>query len=77
MNLLNESKVATRLQADLERARRFYAEKVGLEPVEERHGGLKYRCRNGYFVLFESRGVASSEHTQMAWEMRCLYWEMG
>jgi extradiol dioxygenase family protein len=31
MNMLNESKVATRLPAqDLERARRFYAEKLGL-----------------------------------------------
>ncbi len=58
MNMLNESKVATRLPAqDLERARRFYAEKLGLEPVEERPGGLKYQCRNGYFVLFESRGA--------------------
>ena len=67
--MLNESKVATRLPAqDLERARRFYAEKLGLEPVEERPGGLKYRCRYGYFVLFES-SAASGEYTQMAWEV--------
>jgi catechol 2,3-dioxygenase-like lactoylglutathione lyase family enzyme len=70
MDLLNESKVATRVPAqDLKRARRFYAEKLGLEPVEERPGGLKYQCRNGIFVLFESRGVASGKHTQMAWEV--------
>ena len=51
MNMLNKSKVATRLPAqDLERSRRFYAEKLGLEPIEERPGGLKYRCGNGYFV---------------------------
>ena len=62
--MLNKSKVATRLPAqDLERARRFYAEKLGLEPIEERPGGLKYRCENGYFVLFESTGAASGEHT--------------
>ena len=68
MNILNKSKVATRLPArDLERARRFYAEKLGLEPIEERPGGLKYRCGNGYFVLFESTGAASGEHTQLAW----------
>jgi catechol 2,3-dioxygenase-like lactoylglutathione lyase family enzyme len=70
MNILNKSKVATRLPAqDLERAHRFYAEKLGLEPIEERPGGLKYRCGNGYFVLFESIGAASGEHTQMAWEI--------
>jgi tRNA-Thr(GGU) m(6)t(6)A37 methyltransferase TsaA len=62
--------VATRLPAqDLERARRFYSEKLGLEPVEERPGGLKYRGRAGEFVLFESAGVPSGEHTQMGWEV--------
>ena len=45
------------------------AEKLGLEPIEERPGGLKYRCGNGYFVLFESAGAPSGEHTQMAWEV--------
>src|SRR5262245_3116237 len=70
MNVLNKSKVATRLPAqNLERARRFYAEKLGLEPIEERPGGLKYRCGDGYFVVFESRGAPSGEHTQMAWEV--------
>jgi catechol 2,3-dioxygenase-like lactoylglutathione lyase family enzyme len=70
MNMLNESKVDTRLPAqDLKRARKFYAEKLGLNPVEEHPGGLKYRCKYGYFALFESRGAASGEHTQMAWEV--------
>jgi catechol 2,3-dioxygenase-like lactoylglutathione lyase family enzyme len=70
MCMLNKSKVATRLPAqDLERARRFYAEKLELEPIEERPGGLKYRCGNGYFVLVESIGAPSGEHTQMAWEV--------
>jgi catechol 2,3-dioxygenase-like lactoylglutathione lyase family enzyme len=62
--------VATRLPAqDLERARRFYAEKLGLEPVEERPGGLRYRCGNGYFALFASAGAASGTHTQMGFEV--------
>ena len=67
---LSESKVATRLPAqDLSRARAFYAEKLGLEPVEERPGGLRYQCGSGRFSLFESAGVASGTHTQMAWEV--------
>ncbi|HEX8697006.1 MAG TPA: VOC family protein [Longimicrobium sp.] len=62
--------MATRLPAqDLERARAFYAEKLGLEPVEERPGGLLYRCGNGYFALFASAGAASGTHTQMGWEV--------
>ncbi|MGH6919832.1 MAG: VOC family protein, partial [Geminicoccaceae bacterium] len=50
-------------------ARRFYAEKLGLEPVEERPGGLLYRCGKGSFALFTSSGAASGDHTQMGWEV--------
>jgi predicted enzyme related to lactoylglutathione lyase len=60
--------VATRLPAqDLERARRFYSERLGLEPVEERPGGLRYQCGTGVFAIFQSTGAPSGDHTQMAW----------
>lgn len=66
--MLNDADCATRLPAeDLDRARRFYAEKLGLEPVEERPGGLLYRCGNSRFALFASSGRPSGEHTQMGW----------
>jgi catechol 2,3-dioxygenase-like lactoylglutathione lyase family enzyme len=68
--MLEHSDVATRLPAqDLERARAFYAGKLGLHPVEERPGGLRYRCGNTYFVVFASAGAPSGTHTQMAWEV--------
>jgi len=68
--MLKDSHVATRLPAqDLERARAFYAEKLGLEPVDERPGGLRYRCGAGSFALFASTGAASGDHTQMGWEV--------
>ena len=68
--MLKNGNVATRLPAkDLQRARWFYAEKLGLEPVEERPGGLLYRCGSGKFALFKSAGAASGTHTQMAWEV--------
>ena len=68
--MLADSQVATRLPAkDLGRAKRFYSEKLGLQPVEERPGGLCYRCGSGYFALFESVGAASGHHTQMAWDV--------
>ncbi len=68
--ILEHSDVSTRIPAqDLRRARSFYAEKLGLEPVEERPGGLRYRCGHGSFSLFESSGAASGNHTQMAWEV--------
>jgi catechol 2,3-dioxygenase-like lactoylglutathione lyase family enzyme len=68
--MLADSPVATRLPAkDLERARRFYLEKLGLEPAEGRPGGLLYHCGGGSFALFESSGASSGTHTQMAWEV--------
>ena len=68
--MLERSAVATRLPAqDLQRARAFYAEKLGLEPTEERPGGLLYRCARGDFALFASGGAPSGSHTQMAWDV--------
>ena len=68
--MLEHGHVATRLPAqDLARARRYYRDKLGLEPTEERPGGLLYRCASGEFALFESAGAASGTFTQMAWQV--------
>jgi len=68
--MLKDGRVATRIPVrDLDRARRFYADKLGLEPSEERPGGLLYRCASGEFALFESAGALAGTHTQMAWEV--------
>jgi catechol 2,3-dioxygenase-like lactoylglutathione lyase family enzyme len=68
--MVGNARVATRLPAqDLDRARAFYAEKLGLEPSEERPGGLVYRLAQGEFALFSSAGAASGSHTQMALEV--------
>ena len=67
---LNNSKVATRLPAqDLDRARAWYAEKLGLEPSDERPGGLLYRPGSGEFALFASAGAPSGDHSQMGFEV--------
>jgi len=58
-----EARIPTR---DLDRARRWYAEKLGLEPVEERDGGLRYEGGSGVFCLFASAGGADGSFTQMA-----------
>src|SRR3954468_23138211 len=67
---LGRGRPAARLPAqDLERARRWYAEKLGLEPVDERPGGLLYRCASGEFALFASAGSSPGTFTQMGWEV--------
>jgi catechol 2,3-dioxygenase-like lactoylglutathione lyase family enzyme len=68
--MLKNAKVATRLPAkDLNRARAFYSEKLGLAPIEQREGGLRYVCPAGEFAIFVSAGVQSGTHTQMGWEV--------
>jgi catechol 2,3-dioxygenase-like lactoylglutathione lyase family enzyme len=68
--MLKDGRVATRLPArDLARARKFYAEQLGLEPSEERPGGLLYRAGRGEFALFESAGTSPGSFTQMGWEV--------
>jgi catechol 2,3-dioxygenase-like lactoylglutathione lyase family enzyme len=65
--MLENGHVATRIPVqDMDRARAYYADKLGLEPVEERPGGLLYRCANGEFALFESAGASPGTFTQMA-----------
>jgi len=54
--------------ADLERAKRFYAEKLGLTPESELPGGLLYHCgKDTRFAVFTSQGEALGTHTQAIW----------
>ena len=68
--MLKDGRIATRLPAqDLARARAFYADKLGLEPSEERPGGLLYHGASGAFALFTSAGASPGTFTQMGWEV--------
>jgi catechol 2,3-dioxygenase-like lactoylglutathione lyase family enzyme len=68
--MLTDARVATRIPVrDLDKARQFYADKLGLEPSEERPGGLLYRCESGEFALFGSAGTSPGTFTQMAFDV--------
>jgi catechol 2,3-dioxygenase-like lactoylglutathione lyase family enzyme len=70
---LSNAHTVSKLPAqDLERARSFYRDKLGLEPVEERSGGLRYMCGPTEFHLFSSSGTPSGKSTQMAFEVEDL-----
>ncbi|WP_232661462.1 VOC family protein [Pseudonocardia sp. TRM90224] len=67
---LNAAHAITKIPAsDLDRARRFYGELLGLEPVEEREGGLRYLLGGTEFHIFASSGEASGEATQLGFEV--------
>ncbi|MGJ7575589.1 VOC family protein [Variovorax sp. RB2P76] len=64
--MLRNARIEARIPTqDLERARRWYAEKLGLHPVEERPGGLRYEGAEGGFCLFASSGASDGSFTQM------------
>jgi catechol 2,3-dioxygenase-like lactoylglutathione lyase family enzyme len=67
---LSTAHTVTKLPAqDLARARRFYHDRLGLDPVEERDGGLRYVCGSTEFHLFASTGTPSGESTQLGFEV--------
>jgi catechol 2,3-dioxygenase-like lactoylglutathione lyase family enzyme len=67
---LDSARAVTKLPVqDLDRARRFYRDRLGLEAAEERDGGLRYVCGTTEFHLFESSGTASGGSTQIGFEV--------
>jgi len=64
---LDQCRIAARLPArDLDRARAWYAEKLGLHPAEARPGGLLYKVGGAKFALYQSAGQADGSFTQLA-----------
>ncbi len=57
---------ATLPASDLERAKSFYAERLGLTPTSEDRAGVHYVIGGTRFRLFRSGGSASGSHTQLA-----------
>jgi catechol 2,3-dioxygenase-like lactoylglutathione lyase family enzyme len=60
-----ESVYTTLPVSDLERAKRFYSEKLGLTPEREVSAGVFYLCGGTRFFVFPSEGKPSGTHTQM------------
>src|ERR1700724_3659506 len=50
--------------SDIDRARAFYSEKLGLEPADENPGGLLYRLVGGGEFLLYPSGNRPGGHTQ-------------
>lgn len=74
---LAHGRAEARLPAkDLARAKRWYAEKLGLQPAEERDGGLRYECAGSVFCLFESVGFSDGSFTQLAFNVDDIDAEM-
>jgi predicted enzyme related to lactoylglutathione lyase len=58
---------ATLPATDLERAKRFYTEKLDLAAESEAPEGIFFRSGDTRFLVFPSGGTASGTHTQLSW----------
>jgi catechol 2,3-dioxygenase-like lactoylglutathione lyase family enzyme len=67
---LTGARIEPRLPAgDLDRVRTWYHDKLGLDPVEEREGALRYATAHGVFCLFLSAGRSDGSFTQLSLEV--------
>ena len=77
--MLNDSKVTANIPAaDLDRARRFYADKLGLTPVQEGDGGLIYTTAGGTtFFLYLTEYAGQAGHTIAQFHVADIAAEVG
>jgi catechol 2,3-dioxygenase-like lactoylglutathione lyase family enzyme len=71
MNPLRESQVTCMLPVkDLARARAFYEEALGLEPIGAKPDGkFVYRCAGTELALFPKPGGTKAEHTAVSFRV--------
>ncbi len=55
--------------SNLQRARKFYEETVGLEPAEEYGGGVIYKCGGVDVFMYQTRNAGTSKASQAFWQV--------
>jgi catechol 2,3-dioxygenase-like lactoylglutathione lyase family enzyme len=67
--MLNEKRTYTTIPvSDLERAKRFYSEILGMHAEMVTEGGIMYGSGGTQFFVYPS-GYRASGHTQMSWQV--------
>jgi catechol 2,3-dioxygenase-like lactoylglutathione lyase family enzyme len=55
--------------SNLQRAKKFYNEKLGLVPAKEDPSGIFYKSGDTEFLVFPSQGAASGSFTQIGFDV--------
>ncbi|MEO5994276.1 MAG: VOC family protein [Arthrobacter sp.] len=77
--MLKDSNIVAVLPAkDINRAKEFYRDKLGIEPDESMEdGSLRYSCGQGTrFLVYPTDNAGSAKNTQMGWETDNLEGEL-
>jgi catechol 2,3-dioxygenase-like lactoylglutathione lyase family enzyme len=56
--------------ANLQRARRFYEQTLGLDPGEEYGGGVIYICGGAEVFLYQTPNAGTSKASQAFWQVK-------
>src|SRR5262245_65461591 len=68
--MLKDAEIRAYIPArDIARARKFYEEKVGLEPREVYAGGVIYECGATEVFLYPTENAGTSKASQAFWEV--------
>jgi catechol 2,3-dioxygenase-like lactoylglutathione lyase family enzyme len=52
--------------ADMQRVKKFYAEKLGMEPAQEfPDGSVFYQCKGTFFMVYPSQYAGTAQNTAM------------
>jgi predicted enzyme related to lactoylglutathione lyase len=62
---------------DMQRARSFYAEKLGLRPTQETPDGVVFQLKGSQFALYRSAGAGTAQHTIAGWAVEDIEAEVG
>jgi len=55
--------------SNLQRARKFYEQTVGLDPGEQYGGGVIYRCGGAEVFLYQTGNAGTSKASQAFWQV--------
>jgi catechol 2,3-dioxygenase-like lactoylglutathione lyase family enzyme len=58
---------ATLPAGDIDRAKRWYAEKLGLTPLKETEAWITYRCGSSILQLYPTSSGGHAQHTLGGW----------
>jgi catechol 2,3-dioxygenase-like lactoylglutathione lyase family enzyme len=61
--------VATVAVSDIERAKRFYGETLGLKAKDERSDGIRYEAGDSWFLVYPSQFAGTAKSTYMSFDV--------
>lgn len=67
--LENAVAIATIPAADLDRARKFYEDRLGLSSVHEGDDGIVYKVGNTNFLLYPTQFAGTAQNTLMSFDV--------